>query len=84
MDIVNTVGFSAALLSAVSMAPQVIKVYRTKKTEDLSLSAFLVLACGLFLWLVYGILIHALPVIAGNAVGLTFVLYVVIMKIRYG
>jgi len=84
MDLVNTIGFGAALLSAVSMAPQVIKVYRTKKTDDLSLWAFLVLACGLFLWLVYGILIQALPIIAGNAVGLTFALYIVIMKIRYG
>lgn len=84
MDLVNAIGFSAALLSAVSMAPQVLKVYHTKKTGDLSLWAFSVLASGLFLWLIYGILIRAVPVIIGNAVGFTFSMYIVIMKIKYG
>jgi MtN3 and saliva related transmembrane protein len=84
MDLVSAIGFSAALLSAISMAPQVVKVYRTKKTGDLSLWAFSVLASGLFLWLVYGILIQAMPVIIGNAVGFIFSMYIVLMKIRYG
>lgn len=84
MDIVNTIGFLAALLSAISMAPQVIKVYRTKNTEALSLGAFAVLSSGLFLWLVYGLLIQAMPVIIGNAVGFMFSLYIVIVKIRHG
>lgn len=84
MDLVNAVGFSAALLSAISMAPQVLKVYRTKKTGDLSLWAFSVLASGLFLWLIYGILIRAMPVIIGNAVGFSFSMYIVMMKIRHG
>lgn len=84
MNLVNSVGFLAALFSAISMAPQVVKVCRTKKTEDLSLWAFAVLSGGLFLWLVYGLLIQALPVIMGNAVGLGFSLYIVIMKIRHG
>jgi MtN3 and saliva related transmembrane protein len=84
MSITNTIGFLAALLSSVSMAPQVLKVYQTKKTEDLSLWAFSVLASGLFLWFVYGMLINALPVIIGNAIGLSFSLYIVYMKIRYG
>jgi len=84
MDLVNSIGFLAALLSAVSMAPQVVKVYRTKKTDDLSLWAFAVLSCGLFLWLVYGLLIQAMPIIMGNAVGFGFSLYIVIMKTRHG
>jgi MtN3 and saliva related transmembrane protein len=84
MDLVNAIGFSAAILSAISMAPQVFKLYRTKKTGDLSLWAFSVLASGLFLWLVYGVLIRAIPIIIGNAVGFTFSMYIVMMKIRYG
>lgn len=84
IDIPNTVGFLAAFISAISMGPQVMQVYRTKKTGDLSLRAFSVLAAGLFLWLVYGILIKAAPVIIGNAVGFTLSLYIVIMKIRFG
>jgi MtN3 and saliva related transmembrane protein len=82
--IANLIGFLAALLSALSMAPQVVKVYRTKKTEDLSLWAFSVLSSGLLLWLIYGILIQSPPVIIGNTVGCGFSLYIVYMKIRYG
>ncbi len=84
MNTADLIGFMAAVICSISMTPQVIKIYRTKKTQDLSLGAFSVLATGLFLWLVYGLLIHSIPVIAGNAVGFSFTLYIIIMKIRHG
>jgi MtN3 and saliva related transmembrane protein len=84
MNTATIIGLSAAFLSSISMIPQVIKVYRTKKTKDLSLGAFSVLAVGLFLWFVYGIMIQAIPVIIGNAIGLSLVCYIIIMKIRNG
>lgn len=84
METAAIIGFVAAFVSALSMAPQVIKVYRTKKTKDLSLWAFSVLSVGLFLWFIYGILIRSAPVIAGNAVGFSFSFYIVIMKARHG
>ncbi|MDD5475643.1 MAG: SemiSWEET transporter [Syntrophales bacterium] len=84
MELATVVGLAAAFLSSLSMAPQVIKIYRTRKTGDLSLPAFCSLAAGLFLWFIYGIMIVAVPVVIGNAVGLSLVLYVVIMKLRYG
>ena len=84
MNTATIIGLSAAFLSSISMIPQVIKVYRTKKTENLSLGAFSVLAVGLFLWFIYGIMIKAMPVIIGNVLGLLLVCYIVIMKIRNG
>jgi len=84
MNTANVIGFLAALICSISMAPQVVKIHKTKKTDDLSLWAFTVLATGLFLWLVYGLLIRSMPVILGNAVGFTFTLYIIIMKIRHG
>lgn len=78
------IGYCAALVSALSMAPQVIKVSRTKRTDDLSRGAFFALAAGLLLWLVYGIMIREAPVIAGNAVGLLLALYIIFMKVRHG
>ncbi|MBW2638299.1 MAG: SemiSWEET transporter [Deltaproteobacteria bacterium] len=84
MNTATIIGLTAAFLSSISMIPQVMKVYRTKKTKDLSLGAFAVLAVGLFLWFVYGIMIQAIPVIIGNAIGLSLVCYIVIMKIQHG
>jgi len=80
----TTVGFLAALICSISMLPQVFKVHRTKKTEDLSLGAFSTLATGLFLWLVYGLLITKVPLIVGNGIGLALTLYIVLMKFRHG
>ena len=84
MNTADLIGFMAAVICSISMTPQVIKIYRTKKTHDLSLGAFSVLATGLSLWLLYGLVIHSLPIIAGNAVGVTFTLYIIVMKIRHG
>jgi MtN3 and saliva related transmembrane protein len=38
---------------------------------------------GVFLWLVYGLVIHAMPVIVANAVTLVLALLIVLLKIRY-
>lgn len=83
-DVTNLIGFMAAVICSIAMAPQVIKIFRTKKTQDLSLGAFSVLATGLSLWLIYGLLIHSFPIMVGNGVGLTFALYIMIMKIIHG
>ncbi len=84
MNMADLIGFMAAVICSISMTPQVIKIYRTKKTQDLSLGAFSVLATGLFLWLVYGLLIHSIPIVAGNAIGVSITLYIIIMKILHG
>ncbi|HDQ03718.1 MAG TPA: hypothetical protein ENN23_03980 [Deltaproteobacteria bacterium] len=84
MDIADAIGFAAAVICSGAMLPQVIKIYRTKETRDLSLGAFAALGTGLLLWLVYGLLIYSAPVIFGNAVGLSLILYVVIMKLKQG
>jgi len=80
----DLIGFMAAIICSLSMTPQVLKIHRTKKTDDLSLGAFSVLATGLFLWLMYGLLIHSVPIVAGNAVGMSLTLYIIVMKIRHG
>ena len=77
------IGLLAGILCTVSFLPQVIKVFKTKKTEDLSLVTFSLLSVGVFFWLVYGILIGALPIILANATTLILVLPILIMKIKY-
>jgi len=71
-------------LCTLSFLPQVVKIFRTKQTKDLSLITFSMLSIGVFLWLIYGILIKEFPVIAANSVTLILALLIVIMKIKYG
>ena len=78
-----TLGIVAGFCTTLSLVPQIIKAYRTKRTEDLSLGMFCLLALGVAMWFVYGVLISALPVIITNAITFVLVVYIIIMKLRY-
>ncbi len=78
----DILGFAAATLTTAAFVPQAVKVYKSKKTEDLSLGLFAMLFVGVFLWLIYGLLISSVPVIVANAVTLLLVAYILWMKIR--
>jgi MtN3 and saliva related transmembrane protein len=81
---VTLIGLAAAFCTTVAYLPQVIQTWRTRSTKDISLATFLVLTTGLVLWLVYGAILHDVPLIAAN--GATLLLSVVILyfKLRHG
>jgi MtN3 and saliva related transmembrane protein len=62
----NAIGIAAGVCTAISLLPQIIKVIREKKTEDISIFYLLVLLVGLGLWTYYGFLKDDLPIIATN------------------
>lgn len=76
------VGYIAAILTTSAFIPQALKVYKTKKTEDLSLGMFAIFSLGVFCWLVYGIYIEDIPVIAANCITLVLSLYILNVKVR--
>ena len=84
MDYITIIGLVAATCTTFSFFPQILQVYRTKQTRDLSLLTFSVLTTGIFLWLIYGILIKSLPIILANFITFFGCLYIVVMKIRHG
>ncbi len=77
------IGILAGALCTISFIPQVIKIVKTKQAKDLSVVTFSIFSLGVFLWLIYGVLIKELPVILANAATLAFALFIVVMKIRY-
>ena len=84
MAFTTIIGLTAAALTTAATFPQVIKSWKTKKTEDISLLMYTALTVGVVLWLLYGILINDLPVILANALTFVMVASVLGMKIRYG
>ena len=60
------VGVAAGVCTAVSLLPQIIKMVKEKKAQDISLFYLLVLLCGLGLWTYYGFLKKDVPIIATN------------------
>ena len=46
------IGYAAAFCTTTAYVPQVLRVWRTRSTRDISLRMFLVLVTGLSLWLI--------------------------------
>lgn len=81
---IEIIGALAATITTLCWVPQAIKVLRTRETAAISLVMYLMLALGITLWLVYGVLIHSWPLIGANAVTLVPVLLILAMKLKYG
>jgi MtN3 and saliva related transmembrane protein len=81
---IELIGAIAATITTLCWVPQAIKVIRTRDTAAISLVMYLMLALGVSLWLVYGILIQSWPLIGANTVTLVPVLLILALKIRYG
>jgi MtN3 and saliva related transmembrane protein len=79
----EAVGNTAAICTTVSFVPQLVRVWRRKSAEDISLSMFLLFSSGVALWLAYGLLIGSFPVIAANTVTLALALAILVLKLRY-
>ena len=62
------IGFIAAVCTTLAFLPQVIKVWKTKQTKDLSLRMYTVMFIGICLWFVYGLRINSLSIILANVV----------------
>ena len=67
------IGLIAAVCTTFAFIPQVIKVWKTKQTKDLSLRMYSIMFIGILLWLVYGIRIDSLSIILANVVTATLV-----------
>ncbi len=83
MSPATLIGFAAGALTTFSFLPQVLKTYRTKRCDDLSMSMLLAFSSGVTLWLVYGLFLHSAPIISANAVTLALLAAILAMKARY-
>jgi MtN3 and saliva related transmembrane protein len=81
MNFVTIIGFAAALCTTGAMVPQLHKAWSTGKTDDISLRMLLVLASGLTLWVVYGVLRADIVVIVANGVSLILIAALLYLKI---
>ncbi len=83
MTYIDIIGFLAGTFTTIALVPQVVKALKTKLTRDVSLVWAITLTIGVFLWLMYGILINSLPIMIANSVTFILALIVLILKIKY-
>lgn len=76
-------GYLAALLTTCSFVPQAWQTFRTRDVSGISLGMYTVFSTGVGLWLAYGLLLGAWPIVAANAITLALALAILVMKLRY-
>lgn len=84
MSNTELIGGLAATLTTCSFIPQVWRVMQTKHTKDISLTMYALFTAGVTLWLIYGILLGAWPIIVANGITLLLAGMVLILKLRLG
>ena len=83
MDFTTAIGGAAAFCTTVSYFPQLKKCWETGQAGDLSLKMFLILASGVALWAVYGVMKTDYVIIAANVTSLCLLLGILYFKLRY-
>jgi MtN3 and saliva related transmembrane protein len=81
----TVIGLAAAVCTTGANLPQLKKAWTTGQTDDISISMLLVLASGLALWVVYGVLQEDIVIILANGISLTLIvglLYLKMMQTR--
>jgi len=66
MNMVDYIGYFAAVCTTGAYVPQVLRVWRTRSTEDISFKMLLLLMTGLGLWLMFGLWKEEFSIIAAN------------------
>lgn len=79
----DVIGYIAASLTTLSFLPQALHTFRTRDVSGISLGMYSLFTAGVALWLVYGLLLSAWPIVLANAVTLALALAILVMKLRY-
>ena len=83
MQTIDLIGYVAAPLTTASFVPQALQTFKTKDVRGISLGMYSVFTIGVALWLVYGVLMAAWPIVLANSITLALAAAILWMKLRY-
>lgn len=83
MSTIQMLGLAAGACTTIAFLPQVIKTWKSRSAKDLSLGMFSFFCFGVLLWLIYGIMVNDIPVIAANMMTLMLASTLLVFKLRF-
>lgn len=83
-DFSELIGYLAACLTTAAFVPQAWLTWKTRSAHGVSLGMYSVFVTGVGLWIVYGWLASAWPVVIANIVTFALAAFILIMKLRFG
>jgi|HubBroStandDraft_1064217.scaffolds.fasta_scaffold00229_32 MtN3 and saliva related transmembrane protein len=79
----EALGGVAAVCTTIAFAPQLIRVWRLRRADEISLATFALFSFGTVFWIAYGVLIASLPVILANVGILGLALAILGLKLKW-
>ncbi len=76
-------GYIAATLTTASFVPQALHTFSTKDVSGISLGMYSAFTAGIALWLAYGLMLSAWPIVIANTITLVLASLILVMKLRY-
>jgi MtN3 and saliva related transmembrane protein len=83
MAIESYIGITAGVCTAISLLPQLIKIIREKKADNISYFMLFILVVGLGLWVWYGVLKKDYPIMATNSFSLLVNSLIIYFTVKY-
>ncbi len=83
MNLQTIIGIAASVFTGISMLPQLVKVVKEKKAEDISAIMLVVLLVGLSAWIWYGFLKKDYILIVSNSFSLLVNVALSVMAVKY-
>jgi MtN3 and saliva related transmembrane protein len=77
------VGLAAGICTSTSLLPQLFKLLKHKKAEDISIFYLAILFVGLGLWIWYGILREDIPILVTNGFSLVINGIIIVLGVKY-
>ena len=81
MNLQDTLGLLAAVLTTGSFVPQALLTLRTRDVSGISLGMYSAFTLGVALWLAYGVALGEWPIVVANAVTLALSATILTVKI---
>ena len=82
MNATTLIGLMAALCTTASYIPQLKKCWETGSAGDLSLKMFSILAAGIALWVLYGVLQADIVIVLANSASLVLLAGILYFRLR--
>ncbi len=83
MEAYTIIGVLATIITTVSLLPQVIKIYRSKSSKDISAGMYTVFCVGIGLWAIYGVFIQDIVIVIANTLGFIQGAAILVLKFKY-
>jgi MtN3 and saliva related transmembrane protein len=84
MTILGSLATVTGIFLGLGSLPQAVKIFRTKRAQDIAPSSYIIMTVGSFIWILYGWELQSFPIMIPNILGVILGSVILVGWLRYG